>query len=258
MYALFVTCFHAGFLLGLIFDPHDGRGMFLRNVGWLPTDYTALYPRRWYSSCTYLLSDVSVIRFIQRRVLRRLVNKWIGKDVERSGRGLLWEERLRKSIPAGRYPGTDVRRCFHDNSVYRPVSPYKLQHTVNWFRFKCTQHRNGMRGCNKPKPPPGSKRNKKFWEELIAYFPWYDTGHIENDASNNSSIVAGVFVTAVTFLPSRCPATIRGFLPTRYLATIGEIHTQTATWSHRPTLFLQNKESRLINKGKGKIVPVHN
>jgi hypothetical protein len=30
--------------------------------------------------------------------------------------------------------------------------------------------------------------NKKFWEELIAYFPWYDTGHIENDASNNSSI----------------------------------------------------------------------
>jgi hypothetical protein len=27
--------------------------------------------------------------------------------------------------------------------------------------------------------------DKKFWEELIAYFPWYDTGHIENDASNN-------------------------------------------------------------------------
>jgi hypothetical protein len=32
--------------------------------------------------------------------------------------------------------------------------------------------------------------NEKFWEELIAYFPWYDTGHIKNDASNNSSIVA--------------------------------------------------------------------
>jgi hypothetical protein len=43
------------------------------------------------------------------------------------------------------------------------------------------------------------KSNKKFWEELIAYFPWYYTGHIENDASNNSSIVACVFVTAVTF-----------------------------------------------------------
>jgi hypothetical protein len=44
--------------------------------------------------------------------------------------------------------------------------------------------------------------NKKFWEELIAYFPWYDTGHIENDASNNSSIVACAFVTAATFLPT--------------------------------------------------------
>jgi hypothetical protein len=30
--------------------------------------------------------------------------------------------------------------------------------------------------------------NKKFWEELIAYFPRYDTGNIGNDGSNNSSI----------------------------------------------------------------------
>jgi hypothetical protein len=59
--------------------------------------------------------------------------------------------------------------------------------------------------------------NKKFWEELIAYFPWYDTGYIENDASNNSSIVACVFVTAVTFLPSRC------------LATTGRMHRHTHT-----------------------------
>jgi hypothetical protein len=57
--------------------------------------------------------------------------------------------------------------------------------------------------------------NNKFWEELIAYFPWYDTGHIENDASNNSSILGWVFVTVVTFLPSRCLATIRGFLRSR-------------------------------------------
>jgi hypothetical protein len=70
--------------------------------------------------------------------------------------------------------------------------------------------------------------NRKFWEELNAYFHWYDTGHIEN-----SFIVAYVFVTAVTFLPSRCLATIRGFLPSRCLATIGRdtqarAHTQTA------------------------------
>jgi hypothetical protein len=30
-----VTCFHAGFLLGLFFDPQDGGDMFLRKVGWL-------------------------------------------------------------------------------------------------------------------------------------------------------------------------------------------------------------------------------
>jgi hypothetical protein len=31
--ALLATCFHAGFLLGLFFDPEDGGDMFLRNVG---------------------------------------------------------------------------------------------------------------------------------------------------------------------------------------------------------------------------------
>jgi hypothetical protein len=39
-------------------------------------------------------------------------------------------------------------------------------------------------------PNRADEFNKKFWEELFAYFPWYDTGLIENDASNNSSIVA--------------------------------------------------------------------
>jgi hypothetical protein len=32
------------------FDPENGGDMFLRNVGWNSTDYTASYPRRWYSS----------------------------------------------------------------------------------------------------------------------------------------------------------------------------------------------------------------
>jgi hypothetical protein len=44
--ALFSTCFHAGFSLGLFFDPENGGDMFLRNVGCPSTDYTALYPRR--------------------------------------------------------------------------------------------------------------------------------------------------------------------------------------------------------------------
>jgi hypothetical protein len=38
--------FHASLLLGLFFDPEDGDDIFLRNVGWLSTDYTALYHRR--------------------------------------------------------------------------------------------------------------------------------------------------------------------------------------------------------------------
>jgi hypothetical protein len=29
------------------FDPENGGDMFLRNVGWNSTDYTASYPRRW-------------------------------------------------------------------------------------------------------------------------------------------------------------------------------------------------------------------
>jgi hypothetical protein len=61
----------------------------------------------------------------------------------------------------------------------------------------------------------------------IACFPWYDKGHIEN-ATNNSSIVACVFVTVVTFLPSRCLATIRGFLPSRCLATIRYLYRVVA------------------------------
>jgi hypothetical protein len=70
--------------------------------------------------------------------------------------------------------------------------------------------------------------NKKFWEELIAYIPWYDTGHIENDASNSLSTAECVLATAVTFLPSRCLTTIRGFLPSRCLTTIGGFYPAVA------------------------------
>jgi hypothetical protein len=44
--AEFATCFHAGFMLGLFFDPEDGSDMFVGSVHWLSTEYTALHPRR--------------------------------------------------------------------------------------------------------------------------------------------------------------------------------------------------------------------
>jgi hypothetical protein len=41
---------HAGFLLGLLFDPEDGSDIFLRNVvGWF-SDYMVPYPRTYNSS----------------------------------------------------------------------------------------------------------------------------------------------------------------------------------------------------------------
>jgi hypothetical protein len=44
--------FHAGFLLGLFFDSNDGGDKFLRNVRWLSTESTELYPIRKKSSIT--------------------------------------------------------------------------------------------------------------------------------------------------------------------------------------------------------------
>jgi hypothetical protein len=37
---------HADFLRGVFLKPKDGGDMFFRNVSWLSTDYTVLYPRR--------------------------------------------------------------------------------------------------------------------------------------------------------------------------------------------------------------------
>jgi hypothetical protein len=45
---LLTSCFNPGLSLGLSFDSGDGRDMFLRNVGWLLTDYTSVYRGRYY------------------------------------------------------------------------------------------------------------------------------------------------------------------------------------------------------------------
>jgi hypothetical protein len=43
--ALFTTCIHVRFFLGLFFHLEDGRDMILRNVGRISGNYTTLYSR---------------------------------------------------------------------------------------------------------------------------------------------------------------------------------------------------------------------
>jgi hypothetical protein len=78
-----------------------------------------------------------------------------------------------------------------------------------------------------------TKKNKEFWEELIAYFPLYDAGHIENNAFNNSSIVLCICY--------------RGNVSTEPLPSNGRADTQTHTHTQQRDLisliyFFQNKE----------------
>jgi hypothetical protein len=61
---LFAIWFRSGFLLDLFFDPEDGGDMFLRNVGWLSTDYMALYTRR---QCSPNKKFIILVKFILRK-----------------------------------------------------------------------------------------------------------------------------------------------------------------------------------------------
>jgi hypothetical protein len=51
-------------LLGLLINPEVNSKMFLRNFGWISTDYTALYPRRLKSSA------VTVVKYVKKNALR--------------------------------------------------------------------------------------------------------------------------------------------------------------------------------------------
>jgi hypothetical protein len=70
-----ISCFacgllHVSFLLGLLFDPEDGRNLFLRNVGLLLPDYTAVYPRKWnFSEVFHLTYTFTSSGRMQRRAV---------------------------------------------------------------------------------------------------------------------------------------------------------------------------------------------
>jgi hypothetical protein len=82
---LLATCLHAGFLRVLFFDPEDVGEIFLQNVGWLSTDYTALYPRRQKSSWTPLWEPkpLHISRWyltIHLQILRKAI-RYLSKDI---------------------------------------------------------------------------------------------------------------------------------------------------------------------------------
>jgi hypothetical protein len=67
---LLATCFHAGILLDLFFDPEDGGDMFLQYMSGLSGDYTALNSRKQYFSILTLLHHTRKIShrvFVYRR-----------------------------------------------------------------------------------------------------------------------------------------------------------------------------------------------
>jgi hypothetical protein len=62
--AFLTTSYHVGVLFGLFFENEYGDDIILRNVGWLSTDYTALYPFIITSVVTSnSTEDFTVIRY---------------------------------------------------------------------------------------------------------------------------------------------------------------------------------------------------
>jgi hypothetical protein len=85
------TSKEAGLLAGFaepFSSTEDGDDIFLRNVGWNSTDYTASYPRRWYSLYLYFLCSRSLCFYCkhieEHNIVRRTwsENYWlVGCDV---------------------------------------------------------------------------------------------------------------------------------------------------------------------------------
>jgi hypothetical protein len=81
-----------------------------------------------------------------------------------------------------------IRTEFDGDFSCKIVSLNNTTHTKNGDRIR---------------PLSFHQKEGKLANKKIACFPWYNMDHIENDAYKYS-IIACVFVAAVTFLPSRC------------------------------------------------------
>jgi hypothetical protein len=54
---MLATCFHAGFLLDLLFDPEDGGDMFYRNTWCYILGDSSLHNHRCYSHVLFTLTE---------------------------------------------------------------------------------------------------------------------------------------------------------------------------------------------------------
>jgi hypothetical protein len=130
------------------------------------------------------------------------------------------------ALPLGQSPGTHwIGAWVGPRAVLNAVVKRKILH--------CRESSSGISACS-----PSLYRlsyphslNKKFWEELIAYFPLIRHGpHTKKDFSYNS-FVACIFVAAVAFLLIRCLATIEGYIHIYIDRVMGGIY-EIRRWCH--------------------------
>jgi hypothetical protein len=123
------------------FNPEDGGDMFLRNVGWISTDYTASHPRRWYSSKIRMATGPCAVPFTRWQLLDCEVvgeRQWPVKTKMFEFTGMV------SCCPTGM--SSYWLMCLHRDSTWHPVTGH-LNWPSNWHRVKGL---NGLTCCYVP------------------------------------------------------------------------------------------------------------